>query len=174
MGGRRSADLHAKRLSALIPALLSFSVASAETSPLSMATSKSIAPQPRPVTTVPKFGCVKKRRCKEMHDCEEAISYFQRCGSPTPKSGDIPCISTVCRQGFHGWEARLKLNTALDKSWQAPLEVYGALPFLPNCHPKKYCKQMSTCAEARFRLTICGDKRLDADDDGVPCENVCK
>ncbi|MDT3723196.1 thermonuclease family protein [Pseudomonas oryzihabitans] len=38
---------------------------------------------------------------------------------------------------------------------------------------KKYCKEMSSCAEARFYLEQCGMSRLDRDKDGIPCENVC-
>ncbi|WP_295514958.1 thermonuclease family protein [uncultured Pseudomonas sp.] len=38
---------------------------------------------------------------------------------------------------------------------------------------KKYCKDMSSCAEARFYLEQCGMSRLDRDKDGIPCENVC-
>jgi endonuclease YncB( thermonuclease family) len=37
----------------------------------------------------------------------------------------------------------------------------------------KYCKAMSSCAEATFYLEQCGARRLDRDGDGVPCENVC-
>lgn len=38
---------------------------------------------------------------------------------------------------------------------------------------KKYCKQMSSCSEARFYLQQCGISSLDRDRDGIPCENVC-
>lgn len=38
---------------------------------------------------------------------------------------------------------------------------------------KKYCKEMTSCAEARFYLKQCGMTRLDRDKDGIPCENVC-
>lgn len=38
---------------------------------------------------------------------------------------------------------------------------------------KKYCKAMSSCDEAYYKLEVCGDRRLDRDGDGVPCENVC-
>jgi len=33
---------------------------------------------------------------------------------------------------------------------------------------------MNTCEEAMFFFEECGDKRLDGDGDGVPCENLCK
>lgn len=38
---------------------------------------------------------------------------------------------------------------------------------------KKYCREMSSCAEARYQFETCGYHNLDGDNDGVPCENVC-
>ena len=46
----------------------------------------------------------------------------------------------------------------------------GALGF--DCR-KKYCREMSSCAEARYQLETCGYRNLDGDSDGIPCENVC-
>jgi hypothetical protein len=42
-----------------------------------------------------------------------------------------------------------------------------------TCGSKRYCKEMSSCAEARFYLEQCGLTRLDGDSDGSPCENLC-
>nr|WP_313093078.1 thermonuclease family protein [Moraxella sp. CTOTU48268] len=42
-----------------------------------------------------------------------------------------------------------------------------------SCGSKRYCKQMTTCAEARHYLNDCGVSRLDRDGDGVPCESIC-
>lgn len=42
-----------------------------------------------------------------------------------------------------------------------------------RCGTKRYCTEMRSCAEARFHLVQCGLKRLDADNDGVPCEAIC-
>jgi hypothetical protein len=33
---------------------------------------------------------------------------------------------------------------------------------------------MQSCKEARFYLTQCGLGRLDGDNDGVPCEAICR
>jgi endonuclease YncB( thermonuclease family) len=41
------------------------------------------------------------------------------------------------------------------------------------CGKKSYCFQMESCEEAMFYYTVCGLKRLDGDNDGVPCENLC-
>ncbi|MGL5402394.1 MAG: excalibur calcium-binding domain-containing protein, partial [Acinetobacter sp.] len=37
----------------------------------------------------------------------------------------------------------------------------------------RYCTGMSSCAQAKFALNKCGRKKLDRDNDGIPCENVC-
>lgn len=36
-----------------------------------------------------------------------------------------------------------------------------------------YCKQMDSCEQARFYLNQCGTDKLDRDNDGIPCENIC-
>lgn len=43
-----------------------------------------------------------------------------------------------------------------------------------NCSVIKSCAQMSGCAEARFQLQVCRNRRIDGDHDGVPCEAICR
>jgi endonuclease YncB( thermonuclease family) len=43
-----------------------------------------------------------------------------------------------------------------------------------QCGAKRVCRQMSSCAEARFYLNVCGVRSLDGDHDGIPCENLCR
>jgi len=42
------------------------------------------------------------------------------------------------------------------------------------CGTKRYCREMSSCAEALFYLEECGVTRLDGDMDGTPCESICR
>ena len=42
------------------------------------------------------------------------------------------------------------------------------------CGTKRYCREMTSCAEARHYLNACGVSSLDGDRDGVPCENICR
>lgn len=42
-----------------------------------------------------------------------------------------------------------------------------------SCVPKKRCAQMANCAEARHYFLDCGEKYLDGNHDGVPCEKLC-
>lgn len=43
-----------------------------------------------------------------------------------------------------------------------------------SCGTKRYCREMSSCAEARFYLQQCRLANLDGDVDGVPCESLCR
>ena len=46
--------------------------------------------------------------------------------------------------------------------------------FSEKCGGKRYCTQMTSCAEAQFYLKQCGLRKLDKDGDGVPCESLCR
>ncbi|MDE9448942.1 excalibur calcium-binding domain-containing protein [Aliiroseovarius sp. Z3] len=35
------------------------------------------------------------------------------------------------------------------------------------------CKRLRSCAEACYKLTVCGQTKRDGDGDGIPCENLC-
>lgn len=48
----------------------------------------------------------------------------------------------------------------------------GALA-APLCGHKHHCSQMISCDEAYLYLTRCGEKSLDGNRDGVPCESLC-
>lgn len=50
----------------------------------------------------------------------------------------------------------------------------GAPPSDSRCGAVKSCREMRSCAEARFQLEHCGRSRLDGDGDGVPCESLCR
>lgn len=43
-----------------------------------------------------------------------------------------------------------------------------------SCSGKRFCRQMSSCAEAQFYLRQCGVGSLDGNSDGEPCEVLCR
>lgn len=43
-----------------------------------------------------------------------------------------------------------------------------------TCNCSKTCTKMSSCEEAYFQLINCGCGVRDGDNDGVPCENICR
>lgn len=52
----------------------------------------------------------------------------------------------------------------------------GAGPNRPEfaCAGKRFCREMVSCAEARFYLERCGLARIDGNGDGVPCASLCR
>jgi len=43
-----------------------------------------------------------------------------------------------------------------------------------SCQERKTCSQISSCEEAKYLLITCGHTRLDSNQDGTPCEKLCK
>jgi len=43
-----------------------------------------------------------------------------------------------------------------------------------SCSGKRYCREMTSCEEAKFYLDQCGVGSLDGNKDGVPCETLCR
>lgn len=80
------------------------------------------------------------------------------------------------RAGFMaGWLAG-KDAPAINKP-QAPVEpespasIETEAPF--DCEAKT-CGKMESCAEAVYKLYVCGDTARDSNYDGIPCESLCK
>jgi len=56
----------------------------------------------------------------------------------------------------------------------APAASVAPMQSDQQCGAKRVCRQMTSCAEARFYLNVCGVRSLDGDHDGIPCENFCR
>lgn len=54
----------------------------------------------------------------------------------------------------------------------APADPVQRLDSGPACG-KRHCPEIKTCEEARRYLSLCGQKALDGDSDGKPCESLC-
>lgn len=56
-----------------------------------------------------------------------------------------------------------------------PLFSQQQAPMAParSCGAAPYCYEMSSCSEAQFYYQQCGVGRLDGDNDGIPCEELC-
>ena len=109
--------------------------------------------------------------------CFAAALSFTGCAALSSQisEGMAPQISTDVAVQVRT-EVAIQVGTAIaDQSTlrTAPLDTLGAVAELPyDCEPK-YCKDMTSCEEAVYQLTVCGYGRLDANNDGVPCESIC-
>src|SRR5262249_33256962 len=52
-------------------------------------------------------------------------------------------------------------------AWVSPTPA-GPQPFA--CDGRRFCSQMTSCAEAKYFLNHCPDTSMDGDHDGIPCE----
>jgi hypothetical protein len=39
-----------------------------------------------------------------------------------------------------------------------------------RCDGRRYCSELTSCAEAEYFLAHCPEVRMDGDHDGIPCE----
>ncbi|MCY4536988.1 MAG: SH3 domain-containing protein [Chloroflexi bacterium] len=106
------------------------------------------------------------------------------------KSGDWYLIrhngAEVFIAGWLTFDAPLQHHSSQPANPQPPAQqpaaraqqpaLQPAAPQEPSysCTPRKNCSDMSSCAEARYHLTQCGRGGLDRDNDGVPCESICR
>jgi len=70
------------------------------------------------------------------------------------------------------WEWRKLHPSIAPGAVAASVTDHAAIPG-EGCGKKKYCSEMSSCEEAKYYLTQCGVKSLDANGDGTPCEQLC-
>lgn len=74
-------------------------------------------------------------------------------------------------QWRHGKRGNSRVRTDAPAQREAPRQMAGQ-GF--TCGSKKACRQMSSCEEARFYLEQCGLNQIDGDNDGIPCEVICR
>ncbi len=70
------------------------------------------------------------------------------------------------------------LPVALTALLEAPAQYSEARPLelaaSYSCTPKRACTKVASCEEARWLLANCSwGGKLDRDNDGVPCEDLC-
>ncbi|MEK6482018.1 thermonuclease family protein [Catalinimonas sp. 4WD22] len=92
---------------------------------------------------------------KNLYALEEQAKASQKGLWALPKSQQVP-----------PWEWRHG-GVKAEKPTQTMPKAY-------DCGAKRYCKEMTSCEEAKYYLEHCGLTRLDGDKDGVPCESLCQ
>lgn len=78
---------------------------------------------------------------------------------------------TVQAEG--GAAPRAQPRTLLGGQSRAPAVSEGQVDGEFSCSDKRYCREMSSCAEAHYYLRQCGVASLDGNNDGEPCEVLC-
>lgn len=97
---------------------------------------------------------------RKLLDLEATAKHFKRGLWSLPKSE---------QQAPWDWRKDKRAGNRQAVSQSAPAATGGF-----SCSVIKSCKQMSSCAEARFQLRQCRNPRIDGNRDGTPCEAICR
>lgn len=95
-----------------------------------------------------------------------------------------PCSSTQARKDptldeLNAAEKQRRASPSASTSPALPLTSASPRELPPTqpkaaasyrCDGRKYCSQMSSCAEAKYFLSHCPGVKMDGDNDGIPCE----
>ena len=86
-------------------------------------------------------------------------------------------ILVVLIMGLLAWKLSPELQLWVEAKLPHP-KVPPAVTTAPKpvsapfkCDGRKYCSQMTSCAEAKNFLQNCPGMKMDGDNDGVPCES---
>jgi hypothetical protein len=117
------------------------------------------AGDPRKQPTVNELNAERKRKLDRSVE-QSRISKSATTGIPTtPRNA-----TTSARPEFTGTD----LDNRDGKPTLSPTPTY-------KCDNRRYCSQMTSCAEATYFLTNCPGVKMDGNNDGVPCEQQwCK
>lgn len=112
------------------------------------------------------FTSTGKSVAEELISAGLAITYFpSSCGRELKTSYEsLEAKAKLLQLGI--WQDYTEPVTDTSNSISTSTSTY-------QCDTKTYCTDMETCEEAEYFLNTCGLDRLDADDDGIPCESLC-
>ena len=109
---------------------------------------------------------------------ERGAVWVYRRYNRNPRLIDLEAQAKTARRGLWAlpehqrippWEWRHSGKTGASPAASSSSSVTSS-----DCRTKRTCSEMRDCEEAQFYLKTCGLKRLDGDQDGVPCENLCE
>lgn len=120
------------------------------------------------------MSCSGRTLCKDVINCKQALFELVVCGyqkSDADRDG-VPCES-VCGRTLTPVLKAMK-NELRQKKRGILQGFIGMSPQTLKCGVKKYCREMLSCKEAIFYMKKCGLKYLDGNNDGRPCNHLCK
>lgn len=121
---------------------------------------------------VQRFGAAQPAATHAIRPSVRALSRAPQQSSWAGKLGALVLLAVVGWYGYSRYESRVVQIKAVDAS-PAPAALFEAAQSAPsafNCDGRKYCSQMTSCAEAKLFLKNCPGMEMDGDHDGVPCE----
>jgi endonuclease YncB( thermonuclease family) len=112
---------------------------------------------------------------------EQGAAWVYRRYNHDPQLPVLEAQAQAARRGLWGlpawqrvppWEWRRQDSPSATRPSTRPQANRPVALF--RCGAKRTCREMASCEEAKFYLTVCGLKRLDGDGNGIPCETLCR
>ena len=86
--------------------------------------------------------------------------------------GAVASIAFIGVLIFFGYQALMpRLKGTTSAATTTSLATGAEMPGKYFCDGRRYCSQMTSCAEATYFLRHCPGAEMDGDGDGVPCES---
>ncbi len=103
---------------------------------------------------------------------QEQVARGMAWANARSRDKDMLAVQAKAQQQKRGLWAQA--NPLHPRAWR-DLHMARPQPLTQSyaCGSKHYCRQMDSCAEAKFYLESCSVKSLDGDGDGLPCERLC-
>ena len=83
----------------------------------------------------------------------------------------IVLLALICLAAWKAYQTyrpRQVPSQATAAPYELPVRAQSTTTF--SCDGRKYCSQMTSCAEATYFLRNCPGVKMDGNNDGVPCE----
>jgi hypothetical protein len=106
--------------------------------------------------------------------------HYQQSPCQTNKSRKPPTVQELnaerqkqlAQEGQRSTSPMVQAQTSAkpEASAQEPAKLLLSPRTSLKCDNRKYCTQMTSCAEAKYFLSNCPNVKMDGDGDGIPCE----
>ena len=100
-----------------------------------------------------------------LHKCNvNGTVTYQQGLCPSDQVRKTPTIQELNAEEKRKREAAASAPTARPAAANPPVTTAS------SCDGRKYCSQMTSCAEAKYFLANCPGAKMDGDKNGIPCE----
>ena len=80
----------------------------------------------------------------------------------------LALLCFIAWKSYEIYRAKHVPSQAAAAPYELPVRTQSSAKF--SCDGRKYCSQMTSCAEATYFLRNCPGVKMDGNNDGIPCE----
>ena len=108
----------------------------------------------------------RKQPSVEQLNLERKKKLAQSSEAPVNSSASAAQAAPVEQKNINAPQTEASRTHRYDQPYKNPLPQSQRF----SCDRRRYCSQMTSCAEAKYFLSNCPGVKLDGNKDGIPCE----